>query len=177
MTNPTPPSDSNTAEEQALEAIDWANFQFPPRAGVRSTQELLSGGARRPTISRAPTWAAPPILVDTWHLDRERWILSHPGQRKKVELLRITSRRRLAMVADMVAQQPNDRDQAGLRRGLSQAIHLVFGIGLGEMLAMGPDHWEWPVNVGKGGQSGGGDHPDDDTPQDGQRRRMGFNGF
>ena len=77
MTNPTPPSDSNTAEEQALEAIDWANFQFPPRAGVRSTQELLSGGARRPTISRAPTWAAPPILVDTWHLDRERWILSH----------------------------------------------------------------------------------------------------
>lgn len=183
MTQTTPPSDKPTTEDPGLETIDWANFQFPPRAGVRTTQELLSGVPAKATpTASAPTWAAPPRRVDTWHLDHERWILSHPGQRKKVELLKITTRRRLALVADLVVQQPNDRDQAGLWRGLDHAIHMAFGVGLGEMLAMGPDQWEWPFSMiqgGSRGQAGMGDtgRVTDDTTGGGEHKRMGLNGF
>jgi hypothetical protein len=168
-----------------LDNIDWAAFRFPTRPGVRSTQELLARTAMGlGSDSQAPTWAAPPTRIDSWHLDRERWLLSHPGQRKKVELLRITSRRRLAMVVDLISKQPSDTDQAALWRGLNQAIELVFGHGLGEMLAMGPMSWEWPVNLGQGGSGGQGgfagvahDEAEREVDPDGHaRRRLGLNG-
>lgn len=180
MNETTPSTDDVQHEDSALETIDWANFQFPARAGVRSTKELLSGAPPKKNISRAPLWAAPPIRVDTWHLDRERWILTHPGQRKKVEILRITNKRRLSMVVDMITQQPNERDQAALWNGLNAPVYSAFGMGLAEMLAMGPDHWDWPINMQQGGQRQGGAGQAKDgvsDPEARERKRMGLNGF
>lgn len=131
--------------------------------------------------TRAPTWAVPPTRIDSWHLDAERWLLSHPGQRKKVELLRLTTRRRLAMVVDLIAFQPTDVDQAALWRGLNNAIYMAFGVGLGEMLVSGPDSWEWPMSIAQGGRKEGAAGRGNDGPGDSeenlQRRRMGLNGF
>lgn len=144
------------------------------------------------TMGRAPDWALQPTRIESWHLDAEKWLLSHPGLRKKVELLRVSNRRKLAMLVDLVAFQPTDMDQAALLRGIHNALYMAFGVGLGEMLAMGPDSWEWPLSVQMGGARGNGSGNGttggrsgwdgmDDQPKESEesleRRRMGLNGF
>lgn len=187
--------DPNDQAPHHLDDIDWANFHFPTRPGTRSTKDLLRGGAvvrnpgqglaqdfhTNPGTTRAPTWAVPPTRIDSWHLDAERWLLSHPGQRKKVELLRLTSRRKLAMVVDLIAFQPTDVDQSALWRGLNGAIYMAFGVGLGEMLVSGPDNWEWPMSIAQGGKRGSGGDGMNEKPIESEetlaRRRMGLNGI
>lgn len=98
-----------------------------------------------------------------------------------MEMLKVTSRRKLAILVDLIAFQPTDTDQAALLRGIHNAIYMAFGVGLGEMLVSGPDTWEWPMSMqtGKSGQATAnlGAGSSTGAEESVERRRMGLNGF
>ena len=195
-------SNEDNSFNHDMESIDWDNFSFPTRPGLRSAKELLNSQhilksknvPGNSAASACSSYGHPvnfdqsnintpigyPKKIISWHLDIERWVLSHPGQRKKVELLRITTRRRLAMLVDIIPRQPTSEDQAALFRGINHAILIVFGFGIGEMLAMGPESWEWPMSVSQGGTfddgSATGQYNETDEEK-ALRGRMGLSGI
>ena len=116
---------------------DWSSFRFPARPPKRP------GVEQSDTTSAAPTWAAPPMAVQTWHLDMDRLVIIHPVQRKKIDLHRVTTRRRLVQLVQTIRKQPLDADQAALWRMLDDACLQVFSCSLPELLATGPDQWSW----------------------------------
>lgn len=169
-------------EDGTMSDVEGTGRFAPATSSARKLAGRAVYGQRNHTgIAQVPSWAVPPTQVNSWHLDSERWILIHPGQRKKVEMLKVTSRRKLAILVDLIAFQPTDTDQAALLRGIHNAIYMAFGVGLGEMLVSGPDTWEWPMSTqtGRSGQAAAnlGAGSSTGAEESVERRRMGLNGF
>jgi len=120
--------------------IDWSLFRFPPpppkRWGRDGADEVSSPG---------PKWAAPPIKIVSWHFDDETWTIVHPVQRKKIDLHRVTSKRRLTKLAEMISAQALPLDISSLWLALNEATTTAFGMSLPQMLAFGPNDWSWPT--------------------------------
>lgn len=114
--------------------IDWALFHFPPRPGHHDTERL-------PDL--APIWAAPPTRVRSWHFDPSNKIIIHPVLRKKIDLSRLSTVRRLVLVAKTVSEQTSDSDALALQRALDAACRYFFGESLAETLASGRTELTW----------------------------------
>ena len=135
--------------------IDWSLFRFPPPPpkrwgkdggsdnGKGTGKDGLKEGHEEQTPG--PNWAAPPIKIISWHFDDETWTIIHPVQRKKIDLQRVSSKRRLTRLAEMVVQQKSPKDLAALWIALNEATGVAFSMSVPEMLAFGPSDWEWPT--------------------------------
>lgn len=121
--------------------VDWNEFRFPPRPS-KSVRTVKHSAPIQ--MERSPAWAVPPKEVTTWHLDMERLLIIHPVQKKKIDLRRINTRRRLIQLCQLIKGQPNDEDVAGLWRALDEACSLAWSLSLPEMLALASEKWQWP---------------------------------
>ena len=143
--------------------MDWSEFRFPPRPPKRwDGPSTVQQGAQS---SVAPSWASPPREIRTWHLDSERLLIIHPVQRKKIDLSRINTRRRLIQLVQLVRTQIHPDDMASLWRSLDDACSEVWSLSLPEMLAFAPEKWEWPRRqVGPQHEDVPDDAPSSETP-------------
>lgn len=117
---------------------DWDSFRFPPPPPKRwEDQSSLP--------SKAPAWATPPQAISAWHLDVDHFFIIHPKQRKKIDLRRVANKRRLVKLCELIKNQALDDDVASLWRALDRATTVGFGRSLPDMLAFGPQEWDWPV--------------------------------
>lgn len=108
---------------------DWSSFRFPPRPNSRfdltdDVNEVF-----------APVWAAPPILIISWHFDPSKKVIVHPVLKKRIDLDRLSTLNRLVMLAKTILEQPNDIDAISLWRALDAAALYSFGETLPELLA------------------------------------------
>ena len=131
---------SKSSNNISLDDTDWSAFRFPPRPPKRwdGPEEFQE------PRSLAPTWAKPPREVRTWHLDLDRLLIIHPVQRKKIDLSRVNTRRRLIQLTQLIKTQQESEDVASLWRSLDDACTHAWSMSLPEMLALSPDNWEWP---------------------------------
>lgn len=121
---------------------DWSLFRFPPPPPKRWGQ---SGSADE--LVRAPSWAAPPIAIHSWHFDDETIFIIHPKARKKIDLKRIITKRRLVKLCELIKTQTDPIDASSLFSAIDHATTMMFGRSLPDMLAFGPNEWSWPDHV------------------------------
>lgn len=117
---------------------DWSLFRFPPPPSKRRSVAVEE------PLTPAPQWASPPSPVTSWHLDDESFFIVHPVQRKKIDLNRVLTKRRLVKLCDVLKIQNDPTDLAALWRALDSACVMSFNMSLSETLAFGPEEWEWP---------------------------------
>lgn len=147
---------------------DWVSFRFPSpppawkrhiRSGATTADGSLSAPpptaaeARPPSSSawptatvtaHAPLWAAPAQRVTTWHLDWDRMVLVHPGQRRKIDLARVTTRSRLVVLCEAMRHQADPADFQALWMCLDQACQIAFHLSLPATLSAPHEILIWP---------------------------------
>lgn len=131
-------SDAHDFDHQGR-PTDWASFRFPPRPPRRAHDNLADA---QPTP--APLWAQPPSQITQWHFDTEHLFIIHPVMRKKIDLRRVNTKRRLVQLLDFATAQSSPSDIAALIKTIDKAFRLSFEMSAYEWLAGGPEKWEWP---------------------------------
>ena len=121
---------------------DWSSFRFPPRPPKRWDGEF--DAKKKEDYSSAPNWAAPPKEVRTWHLDVDNFLIIHPIQRKKIDLNRVNTVRRLSQLSQLIIRQKDDADIASLLKALNEACVYAFNLSLPDLLSSGKKSWIWP---------------------------------
>ena len=119
---------------------DWSLFRFPPPPPKRWGQGVDE-------MVRAPNWAAPPVAIHSWHFDDETIFIIHPKARKKIDLKRIITKRRLVKLCELIKTQTDPLDASSLYFAIDNATTMMFGRSLPDMLAFGPNEWSWPEHV------------------------------
>ena len=110
--------------------------------------------------SMAPVWAAPPQLILGWRLQQSGrfWTIIHPSGNKKIDLLRVRSRRRLVALTEVATRQKSHVDVSTLLLALEHAVQRAFNMSLPHMLAWGLMDWEWPALDSDSGFEDDGEH-------------------
>lgn len=119
--------------------ISWDEFRFPPMPGIED-----GGGAEYE--DGTPSHFSSPKKVSTWHLDLEGMFIIHPGQRKKIDLSKVNTKRKLIQLTNMIKEE-SSVDARALYISIDNACQYAWSLSLPETLAFSPDLFSWPADL------------------------------